>query len=117
MELSTRYPLLAVVAVMMVAEANAAAPAAASASGGASHGSASHGGPDPEGEKNDTIFRALLWSWAFLIGGLMTYTAVIHVKHYMRTIACLNYETQRYFAVPNVWHGNFKRLFWDAPLI
>jgi len=51
-----------------------------------------------------------------VIFGLVVYQLVNLLIRYIRTIACLNNDTQRYFAAPNVLHGNFKRYFWDAPL-
>ena len=46
----------------------------------------------------------------------MIYCAVLHAVAYIRTVACLNNDRQRYFAQPNRLHGLFRKHLVDAPL-
>lgn len=73
-------------------------------------------GPDPDDVRNWFLIRGLLWCWIAMVASLMLYTGVLFAVQYIRTVSCLNNDTQRYFARPTYWFGNLKRLFLDAPL-
>lgn len=47
----------------------------------------------------------------------MIYCTVLHAIAYMRTVACLNNDKQRYFARPNGLHSLFRKHLVDAPLL
>lgn len=84
---------------------------------------ATHGGgnattapkTNPDAE-NDYLAMAMAWSWLALVGVTVGYAFVLQTNRYMRTIACLNNETQRYFIMPNYFHGTLKKYLLDAPL-
>lgn len=69
--------------------------------------------PDAE---NDYLAMAMAWSWLALVGVTVGYAFILQANRYMRTIACLNNETQRYFIMPNYYHGTFKKYLLNAPL-
>lgn len=103
--------------------AQSASPAATVATGSAaSAGSAAPatgggGGGGDDGETlNWDLIRGLVWAWVGLLGGTMIYCAVLYAVSYMRTVACLNNEKQRYFARPNGLHSLFRKHIVDAPL-
>lgn len=72
---------------------------------------------DPEEERDWALVRGLLWAWLAMIGCLFAYTTSLHFIRYVRTVSCLNNDTQRFFARPTYWFGNMKRHLLDAPLI
>lgn len=55
-----------------------------------------------------------IW-WIFVIV-FTTYQVVLYFVRYIRTVSCLNNDTQRYFSIPNVWYARFKKSCLDAPL-
>lgn len=73
-------------------------------------------GPSPRDKENDRVSSYLLWTWACVTAALVVHQLVTVLVRYIRTIACLNNGTQRYFAAPNVFYANFRRYLWDAPL-
>jgi hypothetical protein len=73
-------------------------------------------GPDPDDVKTWFLLRGLVWAWIAMVGSLILYTSSLFAVRYIRTISCLNNDTQRYFARPTYWYGKTKRYFIDAPL-
>jgi predicted ferric reductase len=82
---------------------------AAEAQGGASKG------PDPD-VTNWSLALGMLWLWIALMGTLFIYTFYRLSISYLRTIACLNSDKQRYFYRPNYAYGLLRRYLLDAPL-
>lgn len=79
------------------------------------------GGHDDEGPTladllNDEVLKWLAWVWVCTVSVFVLYQIVFHLMRYIRTIACLNNEHQRYFTFPNITHGRFKKYLLDAPL-
>ncbi|KAH6633721.1 ferric reductase [Boeremia exigua] len=54
-----------------------------------------------------------IW-WCFVVV-FTVYQIVLYFTRYVRTVSCLNNETQRYFSVPNHMYARFKKSFLDAP--
>jgi hypothetical protein len=73
-------------------------------------------GPDPDDIKTWFLLRGLVWAWIAMVGSLIIYTSSLFAVRYIRTISCLNNDTQRYFARPTYWLGKTKRYMIDAPL-
>lgn len=71
--------------------------------------------PDPDVE-NNYLATAMAWSWLALVGVTVAFAFALRANTYVRTIACLNNETQRYFSTPNYLYGAFKKHLLDAPL-
>jgi len=59
---------------------------------------------------------AMAWSWLALVGVTVGYWIILQTQRYLRTIACLNNDSQRYFIAPNHFHGALKKYLLDAPL-
>lgn len=70
----------------------------------------------PSEVENWSLMKALGFTWVVLAGGTTIYCAALFLVAYMRTVAALNNNTQRYFARPNFLHGDLKRHLFDAPL-
>ncbi|QDS74062.1 hypothetical protein FKW77_009379 [Venturia effusa] len=94
------------VAVLVASVVTASTPAA---TGGATK-------KDPETERDWALVRGLLWAWLAMIGCLFAYITSLHFVRYVRTVSCLNNDSQRFFARPTYWFGNMKRHLIDAPL-
>ncbi|KAF2432090.1 hypothetical protein EJ08DRAFT_695889 [Tothia fuscella] len=73
-------------------------------------------GPDPDDVRNWVIIKGLLWCWLAIVGCVVIHSLVLWAVRYIRTVSCLNNNTQRYFARPTYWYGDIKRYFLDAPL-
>jgi hypothetical protein len=58
-------------------------------------------------------YLLVLTGFVFL---LLLYRVVLNIIHHTRTLACLNNDTQRYFAKPNVDWQKFKLALLYAPL-
>ena len=56
------------------------------------------------------------WIWVAFVSVFILYQIIFHFVRYIRTVACLNNETQRYFATPHALYAFFKRNLLDAPL-
>ncbi|KAL1592513.1 hypothetical protein SLS59_009746 [Nothophoma quercina] len=54
-----------------------------------------------------------IW-WCFVVAFTL-YQVILFFVRYVRTVSCLNNETQRYFAIPNHLYARFKKSFLDAP--
>lgn len=103
-----RWTSIAVLAGLVAAEGGK------TPSGGATGGAKQ--GPTPADLENTDISYWLGWIWVVIIGSFIVYQVVFHFIRYVRTVACLSNETQRYFAAPSVMFGRFKKYFLDAPL-
>jgi len=86
---------------------NATKPAAASHA---------HGNQTPDTIMNWDHARGFAWTWAIIVVSLVIYSAAVKFSRYLRTIACLNTENQRYFNDPPIIFGLFKKHIADAPL-
>ena len=67
-------------------------------------------------ELNQHLARDYLIALAGLTFVLLLHRLFLHLIHYTRTLACLNNNTQRYFATTNTDWTNFKLHFLYAPL-
>ena len=94
--------------------ADAAAPATASGAHGAAAGHAE--GPGPADFENMDVQHYLGYIWVAVIAVFIIYQFVFHFVRYVRTVACLTNETQRYFAQPHALYTWFKRNLLNAPL-
>ena len=103
-----RWTSIAVLAGLVAAEGGK------TPSGGATGGAQQ--GPTPADLENTDISYWLGWIWVAIIGSFIVYQVVFHFIRYVRTVACLSNETQRYFAAPSVIFGRFKKYLLDAPL-
>lgn len=103
-------------AVVAIASNTVAAAAAAANTTKTQTGGGTTGGADQADVENDHISHWLGWTWAAVLSAFIVYEVVLHLMRYVRTVACLNNEKQRYFAVPNATYGKFKRYLLDAPL-
>jgi hypothetical protein len=93
---------------------SSAAPAAAQ--GSSAQGSAAAAQTTSPESTNWMLIKGLLYAWVALVGGTIIYCAALHAVAYMRTIACLNSDKQKYFTRPNYFHSDFRRYLVDAPL-
>ncbi|KAF2745293.1 hypothetical protein M011DRAFT_495746 [Sporormia fimetaria CBS 119925] len=84
------------------------------AGGGGGHGG--HEGPGPADFRNTDVLHFLGYIWVAFVAVFATYQIIFHFVRYIRTVACLNNETQRYFAVPHALYAWFKKNCLDAPL-
>ncbi|KAF1352980.1 hypothetical protein EJ07DRAFT_134853 [Lizonia empirigonia] len=55
-----------------------------------------------------------IW-WCF-VAVFTLYQVILYFVRYVRTVSCLNNDTQRYFAIPNRLYARFKKSCLDAPL-
>jgi hypothetical protein len=53
---------------------------------------------------------------ASLVGAIATYRIILECVRYIRTLACLNNNTQNYFLTPNKWYSFAKTNLLYAPL-
>ena len=90
--------------------------AAPAGQGGAPGSGGKTQGPDPDIE-NWFLAKCMLWVWLTLIGTVTVYTWYRHAAKYIRTVACLNNDTQRYFQQPNHLYSKVRKHLLDAPLI
>lgn len=65
---------------------------------------------------NELFAHYLLILLAGIVVALGIYHVVIHSVQYVRTLTCLNNDTQRYFKEPNYAFGNLKQHLIYAPL-
>ena len=82
-------------------------------------GSAAHGGqagPTTADMENAKYYLYLAVILASIVGALFVYHMVTRLVRYVRTITCLNNDTQRYFAVPNDAYAKVKEHVLYAPL-
>ncbi|CAI6333845.1 unnamed protein product [Periconia digitata] len=102
----------------LVKRADAAAQGGNSTAGGA-HGGSSGGKAayDPVAAQNNVDVQHYLGRiWYAFVAVFALYQLIYHFVRYIRTVACLNNDKQRYFAVPTTIFANFRRHFLNAPL-
>ncbi|KAI4211332.1 MAG: hypothetical protein LQ351_005887 [Letrouitia transgressa] len=91
-------------------------------SGGSSKGGnkqSSHESPDVRAAAavdNARFARYTLSVLAAVVAALFVYRVVIHSVRYIRTLTCLNNDTQEYFKMPNLAFGSVKQHLLYAPL-
>ena len=69
----------------------------------------------PDNENNYlTMWLGIIW--AVTVGLLLFWRMYKSIKEYLRTIACLNNDTQGFFATPNTTIAKLKRYVFDAPI-
>ncbi|KAF2875483.1 ferric reductase [Massariosphaeria phaeospora] len=73
-------------------------------------------GPTQADFWNNDVQHFLGWIWVAFVGVFFLYQVIFHFVRYIRTIACLNNEHQRYFATPHSLYAWFKKHCLDAPL-
>lgn len=94
-----------------------AAPSGGGSSGGNSTaGAGKPKGPDPADLENMDVEHFLGYIWVAFVTVFILYQFTFHFIRYLRTVACLNNETQRYFAKPHVLFATFRKHCLDAPL-
>lgn len=84
--------------------------------GGGGHGGGHAEGPGPADFENMDVQHFLGYIWVAFVSVFIIYQVIFHFVRYIRTVACLNNETQRYFATPHVLYAWFKKNCLDAPL-
>jgi predicted ferric reductase len=97
------------------APASSSSGGAAGGAHGGGHGATDHG-PTPADFKNIDIAYWLGWIWVAFIGTFLLYQVFFHVVRYVRTVACVNNENQRYFSTPHLYYAKFRKHLLDAPL-
>ncbi|KAL8837104.1 MAG: hypothetical protein Q9170_002661 [Blastenia crenularia] len=65
---------------------------------------------------NARFARYVLTTLAAVVLGLVVYRIVIQSIRYIRTLTCLNNDTQKYFKTPNITFGAVKQHLLYAPL-
>ncbi|KAF2009256.1 ferric reductase [Aaosphaeria arxii CBS 175.79] len=73
-------------------------------------------GPTDADFRNVDVQHYLGYLWVAFVAVFFVYQVIFHLVRYIRTIACLSNENQRYFAVPHHGYAWFKKTFLDAPL-
>ena len=73
-------------------------------------------GPTPYDIEDSNLAMWLGIIWAAAVGLLLFWRVYKSIKEYIRTVTCLNNDTQRFFAVPNTLVAKFKRFVFDAPI-
>lgn len=66
---------------------------------------------------NVRFARYILSTLAAVVLGLTAYRVVIQSIRYIRTLTCLNNDTQKYFKMPNLAFGALKQHLLYAPLL
>ncbi|KAF2680286.1 hypothetical protein K458DRAFT_311993 [Lentithecium fluviatile CBS 122367] len=80
-------------------------------------GGGGHAPEDPSADiENVDVQHYLGWIWVAFVGVFTLYQLVFHLIRYIRTVVCLNNDTQRYFSTPHVLFANFRKHCLDAPL-
>ncbi|KAH8708564.1 ferric reductase [Phaeosphaeriaceae sp. PMI808] len=76
-----------------------------------------HGVKDPTaGLENIDVQHYLGYIWWTIVAAFTLYQVVLYFVRYIRLLSCLNNDTQRYFATPNIYYAKFKKSCLDAPL-
>ncbi|SLM39844.1 ferric-chelate reductase [Lasallia pustulata] len=65
---------------------------------------------------NELFANYILISLAAVVGGIAIYRTILYAVRYVRTLTCLNNDTQRYFQLPNPTFASIKEHFLYAPL-
>jgi len=80
-------------------------------------GGGGHAPEDPTADfENVDVQHYLGYIWVAIVGIFTLYQVAFHLIRYVRTIVCLNNETQRYFSTPHAMFANFRKHCLDAPL-
>lgn len=75
------------------------------------------GQEDPTaGLENVDVQNYLGRIWWCFVAVFALYQVILFFVRYVRTVSCLNNETQRYFSIPNHLYARFKKSCLDAPL-
>lgn len=90
-----------------------ATPTGSSGGGG---GGASRAAANVINADNQLFAKYILWSLAAVVGGIAIYRTILYAVRYIRTLTCLNNDTQRYFKLPNQTFAGIKEHFLYAPL-
>ncbi|KAL1839028.1 hypothetical protein VTJ49DRAFT_1928 [Mycothermus thermophilus] len=92
-------------------------PGAGGGGGGAPGGpAAAKSSLDPD-VVNEMLSHHLLLVLGVIAVMLLSYRLAMLAVRYVRTVVCLNNDTQRYFAIPNEAHAWFKRNIQYAPIL
>jgi hypothetical protein len=84
---------------------------------GGGGGGGGHAPEDPTADfENVDVQHYLGYLWVAILGVFTVYQVVLHLIRYVRTVVCLNNDTQRYFATPHVMFASFRKHCLDAPL-
>ena len=88
---------------------------------GGSGGGGGGGAPSAANAKaievdNELFARYILMSLAAVVGAIAIYRTILYAVRYIRTLTCLNNDTQRYFKLPNHTFAGIKEHFLYAPL-
>jgi hypothetical protein len=76
-----------------------------------------HAEKDPAlGLDNISVQHYLGYIWWIIVLVFFSYQVILYFVRYIRTVTCLNNDTQRYFAIPNKTYAAFKKHCLDAPL-
>ncbi|KAL8719162.1 MAG: hypothetical protein Q9225_003802 [Loekoesia sp. 1 TL-2023] len=120
-----RSPILSTHSLVLVTLASLAVGEEESGSKSSSH-AASSGGKQNHQESpeqkaaaavdNARFARYILTALAALVFSLTVYRIVIQSIRYIRTLTCLNNDTQKYFKMPNLAFGAIKQHLLYAPL-
>lgn len=76
----------------------------------------SHDEDPTAGLENLDVQHYLGYIWWIIVVVFTLYQVILFFVRYIRTVSCLNNETQRYFAIPNRPYALFKKHCLDAPL-
>ena len=103
------------------ADAVAAAHGAATSGTAGGHGASTAGGHGKSGPtaadfRNEDIQHYLGYLWVAILAVFLTYQLVFHFVRYIRTVACLSNDTQKYFSAPQSAYAWFKKNALNAPL-
>ncbi len=82
-------------------------------------GSTGQSGSDeltPADIQNRKILGYLGWVWMSLFAAFLAYQLALILIRHVRTIACLNNDTQRFFTTSSPMYGDLKKHVLDAPL-
>jgi hypothetical protein len=66
---------------------------------------------------NETVQHNTGRIWYAIVAAFFLYQVTFHFVRYIRTVACLNNDSQRFFATPHVLWAKFKKHLLDAPLL
>ncbi|KAJ4361786.1 hypothetical protein N0V83_010727 [Neocucurbitaria cava] len=85
--------------------------------GGLAKRAGGHAPEDPSaGLENIDVQHYLGYIWWIIVVVFTLYQVILYFVRYIRTVSCLNNDTQRYFAIPNSAYAKFKKHCLDAPL-
>lgn len=87
-----------------------------SSGGGGAGGSSAASAANAINVDNDRFAKYILVSLAAVVGIIAIYRTILYAVRYVRTLTCLNNDTQRYFRLPNQTFAGIKEHFLYAPL-